>query len=345
MSNLFKCFPALSSLDVMASLSDEDHEEVVLHFPPSSSLRDVTFKGCKNLILPMEEEAGFCGLLSLESVTIRKCDKLFSRWSITGRAAQTQTQSIINPLPPCLRKLSLYYMETLPQKALLANLTSLETLTLHNCLGCEQSTANLTSLTSLELFNCRNITMDGFDPHITFSLKDLCVYNERNDGTAPYSVAADLLVAAVRTKTMSDVSFKLVSIDVDSISGVLVAPICRLLSATLETLKFRHDWRTENFTKEQDEALQLLTSLQLLVFDNCRALRSLPQGLHRLSSLCIISIHGPQNIISLPKEGLPDSLRLLYITNCCAEIYEACQRLKGTRPDICVVASKADVQN
>jgi hypothetical protein len=349
LSNVFKCFPALSSLDVMASPSDEDHEEVVLHFPPFSSLRDVTFKGCKNLILPMEEEAGFCGLLSLESVTIRECDKLFSRWSIRGRAAQTQ--SIINPLPPYLRKLSLYYMETLPQEALLANLTSLETLTLHNCLGCEQSTElmallpNLTSLTTLCLYNCRNVTMDGFDPHVTFSLKDLWVFNERRDGTDPYSVAADLLVAVVRTKTMPDVSFKLVSLDVDSISRVLVAPICRLLSATLETLNFSHDWRTENFTKKQDEALQLLTSLQYLEFYNCRALQSLPQGLHRLPSLQQIIIHGPQNIISLPKEGLPDLLQILHITDCCAEIYEACQQLKGTRPDIQVFAYKADVQN
>ncbi|PWZ43900.1 putative disease resistance RPP13-like protein 1 [Zea mays] len=101
------------------------------------------------------------------------------------------------------------------KEALLANLTSLEKLTLDKCLGCEQSTepmalsANLTSLTSLELVNCRNITMDGFDPRITFSIKSLWVYNERNDGTDPYSVAADLLVAVVRTKTMPDVSFKL----------------------------------------------------------------------------------------------------------------------------------------
>jgi hypothetical protein len=149
----------------------------------------------------------------------------------------------------------------------------------------------------------------------------------------------------VRTKTMPDVSFKLVRLYVDNISGVLVAPICRLLSATLETLNFRNDWRTENFTKEQDEALQLLTSLESLDFYHCRALQSLPQGLHRLPSLQDIGISGRQNIRSLPKEGLPDSLRQLHIYNCCAEIYEACQQLKGTRPDIQVFASKARVQN
>lgn len=91
--------------------------------------------------------------------------------------------------------------------------------------------------------------------------------------------------------------------------------------------------------------LQLLTSLESLDFYRCRALQSLPQGLHRLPSLHVINIHGPQNIISLPKEGLPDSLRQLYIAECCTEIYEACQQLKGTRPDIEVDAYKADVQN
>lgn len=80
--------------------------------------------------------------------------------------------------------------------------------------------------------------MDGFDPRITFSIKSLWVYNQRNHGTDPYSIAADLFVAVMRTKTMPDVSFKLVRLYVDNISGVLVAPICRLLSATLEKLSF-----------------------------------------------------------------------------------------------------------
>ncbi|CAD6268654.1 unnamed protein product [Miscanthus lutarioriparius] len=211
LSNLFECFPALSSLDVSAS-SDEDHEEVVLQFPPSSSLRNVRFRGS-----------------------------------------------------------------------------------------------------------------DGFDPRITSNLEHLYVYNWRDDGTEPYSVAADVLGAVGRTtKTMPAGSFQLVSLFVDSISAVLVAPICSRLSATLQRLFFSADWRTENFTEEQDEALQLLTSLQTLLFHGCRALRSLPQGLHRLPSLRELRIWGTQKIRSLPMEGLPDSLRLLDIVHCSPEIYEEC---------------------
>ncbi|KAG0519926.1 hypothetical protein BDA96_08G028800 [Sorghum bicolor] len=323
LSNLFKCFPALSRLDVSAS-SDEDHEEVVLQFPPSSSLRNVCFYGCKNLILPVEEEegAGFCGLPSLESVTISNCDKLFSRWSMGAAAAQTQ--GTIYPLPPCLKELCLYYQQSTLPMALFANLTS---------------------LTSLELYNCKDIIVDGFDPRITFNLERLEVYNERDGEAEPYSIAADLLAVVARTKTMPAGSFQLVELEVDSISAVLVAPICTCLSATLQRLDFSYDWRIEKLTEEQDEALQLLTSLQGLWFNNCRALQSLPQGLHRLPSLQELYIRGTQKIRSLPKEDLPDSLRLLYIDNCCPEIYEACQKLKGTRPDINIMASIARAES
>jgi hypothetical protein len=322
LSNLFKCFPALSSLDVWAS-SDEDHEEVVLQFPPSSPLRNVRFDGCKNLILPVEEEGGvgFCGLSSLESVTISSCDKLFSRWY---RGGASQTQRIIYPLPPCLKELSLWNQQsTLPMAVL----------------------ANLTSLTSLTLGNCKDITVDGFDPRITINLEHLTVYKERDGETEPYSVAADVLAAVARTKTMPAGSFQLVRLHVDSISAVLVAPICSRLSATLQRLYFGHDWRTEKFTEEQDEALRLLTSLQNLLFYNCRVLQSLPQGLHRLPSLEELRILGTQKIRSLPKEGLPDSLRVLSIYDCCAEIYEECQKLRGTRPDIHIMAFLADAES
>ena len=181
-----------------------------------------------------------------------------------------------------------------------------------------------------------DITVDGFVSLITINLERLAVHNWRDGEAEPYSVAGDLLAAVARTKTLPAGSFQLVSLYVDSISAVLVAPICSRLSATLQRLFFSADWRTEKFTEEQDEALQLLTSLQILWFDNCRALRSLPQGLHRLPSLQELSIGGTQKIRSLPKEGLPDSLRLLHISDCCAEIYEECQKLRGTRPDILV---------
>ena len=182
--------------------------------------------------------------------------------------------------------------------------------------------------------------MDGFSPLITSNLENLKVYNWRFDDTNPYSIAADLLAEVARTKTLPAGSFQLVRLAVDSISAVLVAPICSRLSATLRELWFWNDWRLESFTEEQDQALQLLTSLQGLNFDDCRVLRSLPQGLHRFSTLEDLGILRSHKIRSLPKvnKGLPDSLESLQIENCCAELYEECQKLRGKRPDINVAA-------
>jgi hypothetical protein len=56
--------------------------------------------------------------------------------------------------------------------------------------------------------------------------------------------------------------------------------------------------------------------------------------LYRLPSLKQLHIWGPHKIRSLPKEGLPDSLRVLSIEHCGPEIYGECQKLRGTRPDI-----------
>jgi hypothetical protein len=312
LASLFKCFPSLSDLDLTASDEDHDDEEVSLQFPPSSSLRNVKLKGCRNLILPVVDGGGFQGLLWLESVLIQYCGKLFSGWS-TG----VEDCSSTNPFPPCVKELRLWN-----------NTLSMALL------------SNLTSLTHLRLQNCKNITMDGFNPLITCNLEHLSVFNWKGDGeTEPYSIAADLLAELKRTKIMPAGSFQLVSLHVDSISAVLVAPICTCLSTTLRTLWFICDWRMEKFTEEQDQALQLLTFLETLYIHDCRALRSLPQGLHRLSSLVYLQISGSHRIRALPKEGFPDSLQELRITDRCPELNEEFQKLRGTRPDIAVYAN------
>jgi hypothetical protein len=76
----------------------------------------------------------------------------------------------------------------------------------------------------------------------------------------------------------------------------------------------------ERFTDEQDEALQLLTSLQHLQFDDCEKLQSLPAGLHRLTSLKTLEIDSCPSIRLrlLPKDALPNSLQNLTIYRCSA---------------------------
>jgi hypothetical protein len=88
----------------------------------------------------------------------------------------------------------------------------------------------------------------------------------------------------------------------------------------------------EGFTKEQEEALHLLTSLQELKFTG---LRSLPEGLNKLTSLKRLQIVRCPSIRCLPKDGLPSSLQILHVRYCGNdEIKEQCRQLTGTIPEI-----------
>ncbi|CAN6224041.1 unnamed protein product [Urochloa humidicola] len=70
----------------------------------------------------------------------------------------------------------------------------------------------------------------------------------------------------------------------------------------------------ERFTEEQDESLQLLTSLQKLDLRNCNKLQCLPLGLQKLTNLKKLGIPGSAaHIHSLPKDSLCDSLQELEI--------------------------------
>jgi hypothetical protein len=122
-------------------------------------------------------------------------------------------------------------------------------------------------------------------------------------------------------------SSKLQELHTDDFAGVLVKPICLLLLGLNDEV--------ERFTKEQEEALQLLISLQDLHFWGCTNLQCLPAGLHRLTSLKRLEIIDCPSIRSLPKDGLPSSLQELnvrYRNN--EKLKQRCRKLKGTIPKI-----------
>jgi hypothetical protein len=198
-------------------------------------------------------------------------------------------------------------------------------------------TSGLTSLTKLVLRDCENLTVDGFSPLTALvNLKQLEVLN---DGSHPRSIALDLLSeVARRTKQLPAGSFQLKTLEVDSISAVLVAPICSLLAATLHRLVIMFDQRVESLTKEEEKSLQLLTSLRFLGFLDCPGLPSLPQGLHSLSSLRVLKVWYCPEIRSLPKGGLPSSLSEINVSECRAELLEQVKKLEGTNPELRVKA-------
>ncbi|BAH93716.1 Os06g0707800, partial [Oryza sativa Japonica Group] len=119
----------------------------------------------------------------------------------------------------------------------------------------------------------------------------------------------------------------------DDIAGVLVVPICRLLSPSLTKLTIFCNNEVKRFTKEQNMALEHLSSLQELSFSFCR-LQFLPSVLHRLVSLKRLEISCSEFISSLPKSGLPSSLEILDVSGGSEELKRQCRKLRGTIPII-----------
>ncbi|XP_037467568.1 putative disease resistance protein RGA3 [Triticum dicoccoides] len=195
------------------------------------------------------------------------------------------------------------------------------------------SLSYLTSLTNLRIQDCKNFKVGGFNLLMASNLKDLAVHNITE--YYPRSVAADLLselaVEITRSKKLLPPTagslLQLVRLNVDSISAVLVALVCRLLAATLKELVITCDREVENLTKDEEKALQLLTSLQELSFWRCHRLRSFPQGLHGLPSLRKLQAITCRRIRSLPKKGIPTSLRELSINDCSRKLHNQAKKL------------------
>ncbi|VAH71687.1 unnamed protein product [Triticum turgidum subsp. durum] len=279
-----------------------------MQLPSSSSLQKLIFWECEGVVLvPVENGGGIQENNSLlQSLSIFDCRKLFSRWPMGMGESET-----ICPFPASLRDLYVWKEPSMKSMGLLSNLTS---------------------LTSLSLESCSNLILDGFNPLIAVNLVQLAV-------SRCNTLAADLLseVASQRAKLFpAGYISRLEVLRVDDICGLLVAPICNLLAPALHTLDFSCDERMESLTEEQEKVLQLLTSLQNLSFFWCEGLQSLPQGLHRLSSLKVLRVVRCENIRSMPKEGLPVSLRKLAMDGRSAEIDEQIEIIKRTNPDLSV---------
>nr|UBY07381.1 NBS-LRR disease resistance protein [Dasypyrum villosum] len=150
-----------------------------------------------------------------------------------------------------------------------------------------QTLSNLTSLTRLGIYFCG---------------EDL-----RCEGLLPLLTQGQLSKLEVRGSP----SF------FDDMEGFLGAPaLCGLLSSSLTSLYFNGNDETARFTKEHEEAFHLLTSLQELWFFNCGKLEHLPAGLNKLTNLKRLYIYYCPALQSLPKEGLPSSLREIYVESC-----------------------------
>jgi Leucine-rich repeat (LRR) protein len=188
--------------------------------------------------------------------------------------------------------------------------------------------SNLTSLTMLSVGG-RDLRSEGLWHLLTMGqLSVLDIYGSPKFfvDCFPHQDEQELLLLSRSSKL-----HKLVTRDIE---GFLRAPVCKVLSLSLTILRFL--WgEIEGFTKEQAEALHLFTSLQELEFWWCRELRSLPEGLNKLTNLKTLRIYNCPAIGCLPKNGLPSSLQILDVSGCKnEELKEQCRQLRGTIPEI-----------
>lgn len=181
----------------------------------------------------------------------------------------------------------------------------LETLNIQGCpsLSSWEDMKSLEHLINLEIQNA-----PGF----------VSVWNHRAQEA---EIANQELCLSLQTLHIDDLSF-------------LTTAICRNL-VSLKKLRIcildfdDVDCQMRRFTDEQQDALQLLNSLQRLELLSMKYLQMLPSELHCLPSLQHLIIKNCENIKSLPEKGLPASLKLLDVDKCSTELYEQCQHVRG----------------
>ncbi|WVZ86914.1 hypothetical protein U9M48_033627 [Paspalum notatum var. saurae] len=246
-----------------------------------SQLRKLLIYNCPELSLGSNpigysREAGLQGLRSLRSLQIAGCPRFLSSYSPSSSASCL-------PFPSSLEDLKLEGLEGL--------LTLLPL-------------SNLTSLINLSIWECQDLRGEGIWPLLVQSRLtklEIC-------GSPNFFIGSKPLL-----RPSSSTLEKLLT---DDIAGILTRPICTLLSSPLTELDFWWDIDMDGFTKEQNEALQLLTSLEKIKFGRCDKLQGLPAGLHGLHKLKMLHIYQCASIRSLAKDGLPGSLQELLIVGC-----------------------------
>jgi hypothetical protein len=271
-----------------------------LHMHSCTALQELRFWGCAQLA----ELEGLQFLSSLRSMYIEMSPELTCAWSLKLQE-QEEGANQIQLLPPSLEEFKIWNLTDSLQSRLLSCLPTITKLGIWSSpeltslqLGCR------TALKELEIGKCDSLALEGLQ--FCRNLTSLKVF----DST---SLSSCEIWPGLRTLEASKAS-------------VLSRPFCKQLTS-LRRLEFGSNYRASlvSLTREQESALQLLTSLQELHFYRCPNLLSLPTNLHSLTSLESLYISHCQNITRLPDMGLPPSLRGLHLSNCSEELGMQCR--------------------
>ncbi|KAI4969039.1 hypothetical protein ZWY2020_046369 [Hordeum vulgare] len=259
--------------EITAAAEEEDGG--VLLFPPHlcDSLLELEFRGCQELVLVdlptlVPGGGGLQALRSLQSLSIQRSPKFLSTFSFSCHI-----------FPSSLQSLELWEVEGMGTLEPLSNLTSLTTLELEGC-GEDLKCQGLWSL----------LTTGG-------QLKELIVRGSPRffaDWDPNPNPRRALEVAEGGEEQQAQlVSSTLRELWTEDAAGLLAAPVCRFLSSSLTKLTLYGDGSDgmKRFSKEQEDALQLLSTLQELEFLCSKDLQQLPAGLRNLTALKRLRIY------------------------------------------------------
>ncbi|XBI97364.1 hypothetical protein VPH35_017742 [Triticum aestivum] len=333
-------------IDGLTGNTGEELTELLPHLPKLSKLEIQDCKNIKNLVVGVDVQQ-----------TAQESSEMGGGEITTAAAEEEDDGVLLFPahLRDSLRELDFPFCPELvlvdpptlvPGGGGLQALQSLQFLVLWDVKGLRtlEPLSNLSSLTRLELWNCgEDLKCQGLWSLLTTrgQLNELEVMHSprffADWDPNPRRALED--AEGVEEQQAQLVSSTLRELKTNDVAGLLAAPVCRFLSSSLTKLELWGHWceGMERFSKEQEDALQLLSSLQELEFWSFKDLQQLPAGLRNLTSLKILSVKYCPAISSLPNDGLPDSLQELNVTWCNnRELKQQCGGLVGTIPKIII---------
>jgi Leucine-rich repeat (LRR) protein len=313
-SNLKSAWVASSSGDTVAGSS----RDKLLRIPSKliSSLKEISFSNCFKESFRGDMKV-FSKLTSLEELYVVHCSGLVS--SLVHKDKNDEDTNGRLLLPQSLVKLQIdgsVQSEGTLRLCFPGHLTGLKTLIIcdNPCLKSLQL-QYCTALEELEIGSCESLTALKGLP----SLGGL----RRLDAAGwPHLIPS---LERVSSKGY-DMRPRLEILEVDDYSFLTTSFCKHLISLKRLCVKNLFQENVPRLTDEQERALQLLTSLQELLF-HFGHLEDLPVGLHKLPSLKRLEILYCQRLSRLPEKGLPPSLKELNIEGCPDVLNDRCRML------------------
>ncbi|KAF8369557.1 hypothetical protein HHK36_032420 [Tetracentron sinense] len=269
----------------------------------NTSLENLTIKNCHSLM--SFPRGSWLSTTTLKSLEISKCPLLMSfpegglpttlkvikitEWCSTIESLHDLTSLQYLQIEECPSLVS-FSEEGLPN--------TMETLKIYTCKNLKalpNQMHNLTSLVDLELVRCSSLVSFP-EEGLPSNIKTLRIESCKNLKALPHRMHNLTSLQDLTIDNCPSVSFP---------EGGLPANLIKLDTGICDYLVQQlSEW-----------GMQRLTSLARFSI-GASDIKSLPKGLHSLTHLEEFSIHNCHKLASFPKEGLPTTLRELYIYNC-----------------------------